>query len=1258
MNNHTAINAIQTARRDALVDYYTTYCIPKTALGDGTPLSLRVKNAEDLYEYLLLDTRIGPEVLTSRVAETISSLQLYINRCLGGIDPDVNDTVGSSMVKESMPGGFLYDWPDYNQVYSTWAGKERLQYYPSTYLDPGLRYGKTELFKTLEDTINQGRISDSRVQAGFQQYLLGFETLANLETISGYQAGTDARVESRDTVYFIGRSQNVPHSYYWRSCNMAVRNDEGALTGGAWSQWLKINAPTEEALDSMIRPCWFNNRLYICWISQMAKGGPDGNGGKLEHDYFNNIWYLQGDGTWVSYRKNILAIKPSKFALINSIPDKKLTFLDEVYIPEGKDFLFSDTLAHRKAKVGDSFEYSMLNARATIEDWVGDTIYLRFNITATAVINFFDENDREVGGVFIDVDDRALHGFQLPSKVKYVELWLVKGEASELNRMYVYKNVSLLFFEKLFHLGDGALKCAQGSSAEIVVTQLETNSALNFVSALQRDGVDGLLNYSSQTQNVELNNTASIDFNGSYGLYFWEIFFHSCFLIADRYLTEQNYASAKLWHQYIFSPTGYRNSRGELDKPGGETRYWNVVPLQTDQTWNASIPETVDPDVIAMNDPMHYKMAIFLSSVNALIEHGDDCYRMQQRDYIGQAKMYYIQASQMLGPRPEIHYTNSWPDPSVADEASHILARQLSNIDDQAPNDGFVAFEQYLSSKNGSFLPPYNADLLLYWDKLEVRLYNLRNNLTLDGQPLVLPLFATPVSPTALQLQHGAGNGAAGGSVPANQQVSEFRFPVLMDKARTAVSSVIQFGSALQTALLQRDNEYMTLLVQTQQQQISTLTQELQVDNIASLTSGVTAATEALNSAKTRLAHYTGLYNNWISSGEQSAMDLRVAAGALNAGSLISNVVGAAVELAPNTFGLAVGGSRWGGAARAVAFGLQATATILETSAQRLDISEQYRRRRADWQIQKQGAEFEVKQLTAQIQSQNQQLAMAQKQKALYAQELSNMRAQYALQTTRFTGLELFNWMAGRLSSLYYQLYDSALALCLTTKAALGREIGDSNAGSLFTTPMWNDLYQGLLAGESLQLELQKMENIYLRLDKRGLEIQKTISLNTQITRADSSKSFSVFLKGALSGNPVVAAGGVAIKTVNGDKLVIELDIAELDLNDAYGSTGKVGRFKNISVSLPALIGPYQDVEATLSRGDGNYVALSRGLDDSGLFMVDFNDPKYLPFEGDSTTTGTLVLTFFNAGTGQQQRELVESLVDVIFHLRYTLKGY
>ncbi|MFJ2715408.1 insecticidal toxin complex protein, partial [Pseudomonas sp. NPDC087346] len=336
---------------------------------------------------------------------------------------------------------------------------------------------------------------------------------------------------------------------------------------------------------------------------------------------------------------------------------------------------------------------------------------------------------------------------------------------------------------------------------------LKTSAVARYSQLLQQEGIAGVLNYTSQTALLERDGTAAIDFNGSYGLYFWELFFHSCFLIAERYLTEQNYLSAKTWQRYVFSPAGYRNRLGVLEMEGGKPRYWNVLPLQQDLGWNATIPKTVDPDVIAMNDPMHYKLALFLSSVKTLIEHGDSCYRMQQRDYMAQAKMYYVQAAQMLGPRPQIDYTNSWPNPTLGSEASITLV---------AAPGAAGQLQAYLVEQNGNFLPPYNADLLMFWDKLEVRLYNLRNNLTLDGQSLVLPLYATEASPTSLQLQQGAGNGSVGGSVPANLQVSEFRFPVLIDKARTAVSSVIQFGNELQSALLQRDNEYMTLLVQTQ----------------------------------------------------------------------------------------------------------------------------------------------------------------------------------------------------------------------------------------------------------------------------------------------------------------------------------------------------------------------------------------------------------------------------------------------------------
>ena len=1169
MNSQVAINSLQEARRDALVAYYIAHSVSEDFIEDEVKLSERVKTPDDLFEYLLIDTRISSQVTTSLVAEATYSVQMYINRCLNGYDPEVDNDSDSTMVTESQPGGFLYDWDNYNQVFSTWAGKERLQYYPETYLDPTLRYKKTEPFKALEETLNQGRISAQRVDKGFEQYLLDFETLANLEVISGYQAGNHLAVNSSDTLYFIGRTENSPHDYYWRSCNLAMRTDEGQLAGDAWSQWLKITAPTTEAWRGKVRACWYKDRLHACWISRSESDYGDG---QLAYVFKANIWYLQNNGTWVSSQQETLTGEPNDFALIHSVEQQELNlYLD-----------YAGTWEKLNTVLYDSMSISTTQAHRPV-------FYI------------------DKGELMLDVGEPIPHS-------------------------------------------------AQAQAGVFLIAHLETHTAQLFMSRLLNQGIGGLLAYDIQISDIEYNNSQPIDFNGAYGLYFWEIFFHASFLIANRFLNEQNYAESARWYQYIFAPTGFRNSFGELDRVDGDIRYWNVAPLQQDLSWNDSLAPTVDPDVIAMNDPMHYKLAIFLNSVNRLIEQGDSAYRQLQRDYLAQAKMCYLQASQMLGPRPVINYTNSWPNPTVGDEASAID----SSSDTPGSVSSLLArqVQSYLTETNGHFLPPYNAELLMYWDKLEVRLYNLRHNLSLDGQPLSLPLYAEPVSPSDLQRRHGTGNDAGGSSVAYNALVSPFRFSVLLDKARTAVSSVIQFGSSLQNTLERRDNENMTLLMQSQQQHILGLTQDMQSNNVIALQEGLQALQENLRGAQTRLSHFNNLYNNWISGSEQTAMDLRVVAGALNTAAMISNVVGAAVEMAPNTFGLACGGSRWGGAARAVAFGLQAASSGLETAAQRLDISEQYRRRREEWQLQRDIATTDVASLNEQIEGQRQQITMAQKQRAITLQELANQQAVYSLQSTRFTGLELYNWMSGRLSSLYYQLYDATLSLCLASRNALAREIGAERAGNLFSTPMWNDLYQGLLAGEGLMLELQKLENTYLKDDVRGLEIQASVSLNAQVTAAGSGNTFGAMLSSVLNDEGATGVvGGVSMSMVDSNMLTITLDLAALSLNTDYGSTEKTGRLKNISVTLPALLGPYQDVKATLGLG-ATYVALSRGLDDSGLFVVDFNDPKYLPFEGEPTDKGILTLTFFKADAGGSQRALVESLVDVIYQIQYTLKDY
>lgn len=1276
------LNEIQQARRNALVDYYIAYCLPDTPVGGEVPLATRIKTPDDLYEYLLIDTQITAAVTTARVAEAISSVQLYINRCLGGYDPDVDNAMGSTMVLESKPGGFFYDWDAYNQVYSTWAGKERLQYYPSVYLDPSLRYNKTELFNALEETINQGRISSTRVDAGFQQYMLGFEAVANLETISGYQAGIDSTEDCRDMLYFIGRTATEPHSYYWRSCNMAIRDDQENITGGAWSQWLKVGVPAAEALNNYLSPCWVNGRLSVSFLSRVETGATGSDNKTPTYQYYLNIWTLCEDGGWSATNKlscpasgitdrpivvatpdeenfSIYLITTSgffhyekgKWVKVNfSVPAVNLILRPEEIKLDESEFnsgLIGKPLKVFGAGVSAIFTVTRFGTAPNYMYFMLEGKDIRYQVEMEKYRKAYDIIPSSVS-LLAEGPDYTPYNEMVCFTLKPASA----GPEYRTKKYFIYATygevsaVGFNFDRDYLYLTNSAWRIS-----------ISTASSKYFSRCLGT-GLENLLSYQTQTTFIEKEDTQPIDFNGSYGLYFWEIFFHSSFLVADRYLNEQNYTEAAQWYRNIFAATGYRNAQGELETVEGLERYWNVVPLQQDHTWNTAIPPTDDPDVIAMNDPMHYKMAIFLNTVNLLIEQGDSAYRMLQRDYLAQAKMCYLQASQLLGPRPSIDYNASWPNPTVAAEAQEIVVLDSDTPDAAAPTYLIQALRAFLAEQNGNFLPPYNAELLTYWDKLGVRFYNLRHNLSLDGQPLSLPLYAEPMSPTELQRRHGAGDGAGGNSVANSGLVSEFRFPVLLEKARVAVNSVMQFGASLLGVLDRRDSENMTLLMQTQQQQVLAMTQEIQNNNIAVLQDGLIALQSSLKGAQVRLSHYSNLYSNWISSSEETAMDLRTASAALNISAQPLHTTAAGLDMVPNIFGLACGGTKYGAAVTAVGIGLQIGAMANDLSAQRLDISEQYRRRREDWQIQRDNAQSEVAQLEAQIQSQTQQISMAQKQLNLAKLELANQQAVYDLQATRFTGRELFNWMTGRLSSLYYQLYDVTLSMCLSCKAALAREIGPDRANNLFIAPMWNDLYQGLLAGEGLLLELQRMDNTFIKEDKRGLEILKTVSLNVQIFKSDSDTSFDEMLNAVLSGQSPTAQGGVEMAMSGPDKLVITLQMDTLGLRTAYGTREKVGRMKNISVTLPALLGPYQDIEATLAHSSGTYVALSRGLDDSGLFVVDFNDPKYLPFEGVPVDSGSLILTFFHAGQGGSQRELVKSLVDVIYQIRYTLKDY
>lgn len=1199
MSTSTLLQSIKESRRDALVNHYLANNIPQE-------LTDKITDADSLYEYLLLDTKISELVKTSPIAEAISSVQLYMNRCAEGYEGKLTPESNSHFA----PGKFLDNWDTYNKRYSTWAGKERLKYYAGSYIDPSLRYNKTDPFLNLEQSISQGRITDDTVKNALQHYLTEYEVLADLEYIS-VNKGADESV-----LFFVGRTKTMPYEYYWRRLTLKKDNNN-KLVPAIWSQWKKITANIGEAVDNYAVLFWYKNRLHVQWCSTEKTQNDAGEA--VEKQYLND-WIMNSSGIWSSFRK-------SSF-IKNSFTYHSGPIASE-YVTSFGNELFCDDPGSFKATL-TALPYGRIH------------VYFekRYHLNYAWL---------HVGGMNKSLREGESGEFSFPANQSFF-VQLSNQSGPSIGPSFVTNYLGDTLQNSYGSINNDQYNPPSGSNIRGPIDlTLKNNIDL---SALLEESLDALFDYTIQGDEQLGGMTA---FNGPYGLYLWEIFFHVPFLMAVRFQTEQRYELAERWFQFIFNSAGYRDDYGSLltdDK--GNVRYWNVMPLQEDTEWNDTLSlATTDPDEIAMADPMQYKLAIFIHTLDFLISRGDSLYRMLERDALTEAKMYYIQASQLLGPRPEIRINHSWPDPTLQSEAEAVTAVPTRSDSRAAP---ILALRALLKAENGHFLPPYNDELLAFWDKIELRLYNLRHNLSLDGQPLHLPLFAEPVNPRELQVQHGAGDGLGGSSNSVQSRQSVYRFPLVIDKARNAANSVIQFGNALENALAKQDSEAMTMLLQTQQQIVLQQTRDIQEKNLAALQASLEAAMTAKAGAESRKTHFAGLADNWMSENETASLALRTTAGIINTSSTVPIAIAGGLDMAPNVFGLATGGSRWGAVSSAVAQGLQIAAGVMEQTANIIDISESYRRRREDWLLQRDIAENEAAQLDSQIAALREQMDMARKQLALAETEQAHAQAVYELQSTRFTNQALYNWMAGRLSSLYYQMYDAALPLCMMAKQALEKEIANDKTAGLFTLPAWNDLYQGLLAGEALLLELQKLENLWLEEDKRGMEAVKTVSLDTLLRKTNPNSGFADLVKEALdeNGKTPDPVSGVGVQLQN-NIFSATLDLSVLGLDRSYNQAEKTRRIKNLSVTLPALLGPYQDIEATLSLG-GETVALSHGMDDSGLFITDLNDSRFLPFEGMDPVSGTLVLSIFHAGQDGDQRLLLESLNDVIFHIRYVMK--
>ena len=233
---------IREQRRDALTDYLIPTLDSK----------LNFQSTNDLYNYFLIDTELGGCARTSRVVAGLSSLQLYIQRCLMNLEQSQDGEI--HVLPEAIPAE-QWDW---RKNYRVWEANRKVFLYPETFIEPDLRDNKTPLFEELESTLLQQEINAQTVLDAYMGYMRGFDEIANLKIAGAYH---DLNRGSNILHLFGVTSSESPEYYYRTVENVYATNFEDSRI--IWNAWQKVDV---QIPVRKVSPIVFEDRLYVFWV--------------------------------------------------------------------------------------------------------------------------------------------------------------------------------------------------------------------------------------------------------------------------------------------------------------------------------------------------------------------------------------------------------------------------------------------------------------------------------------------------------------------------------------------------------------------------------------------------------------------------------------------------------------------------------------------------------------------------------------------------------------------------------------------------------------------------------------------------------------------------------------------------------------------------------------------------------------------------------------------------------------------------------
>ena len=642
-------------------------------------------------------------------------------------------------------------------------------------------------------------------------------------------------------------------------------------------------------------------------------------------------------------------------------------------------------------------------------------------------------------------------------------------------------------------------------------------------------------------------------------------------------------------------------------------------------------------DSTAATDAQHRERSIVLHYLETLLDWGDAIMRRNTAEAAQQARLIYDTAATLLGRTPRT-----------------VLAADPAG--DPVTVAAFVAHHA-----------PLNPRLMRLYERSADRLAHVRARLNASR---LLAGQSTYWGQTTLRDGWQSTADACLDDGDWCAPSSPYRFTFLIQKAQELANEVHGLGAALLAAYEKGDAEYLTSLRATHERQMLNLVVEVRENQWREADWQLQALQKTKEITQTRHRYYTLLIQNGLNNREEEYENLIVSSTVLRAAGNVSEGLAQAVASQPDAFvgfpsslTWITGGTKLSGtfaAAARIANGLSEIAS--STAGLRLSQAG-FERREEEWRHQ-------VEILDIELQLVERQILAAERRRDIALRELNNHQRQveqsgevHDFLRDKFTNHALYLFLQQDTAALHAQMYELALHTARQAQRAFNYERGHT-ARTFVVPETWDHLREGLQAGERLELALRQMEHAYLGANTREYELTKHISLRLNFPFE--------FLQLQATGS-------------------CEIDIPEwmfdLDYPGHY-----MRRIKNVTLTLPCVVGPYTGVQCRLTQlssttrvhpdltdpphtccpdgrmGNGypalpddprivsqyaatEAIATSSAQNDSGMFELNFRDERYLPFE----FSGAVSRWRIELPPENNQFDL-DSVADVVLHLNYTAR--